>query len=102
MKILKGDTVIVIRGKDRGKEAKVVQSFPRDQRVILDGLNLRKRHQRPRRSGEKGQILEIAAPLAVSNVKLRCPKCGQAARVGYLIHDRARIRVCKKCNQEIT
>ncbi len=101
MKILKNDTVFVVRGKDRGKSGKVMEVFPRKHLVVVEGANMRKRHRKPRRTGEKGQILEIPAPLHVSNVKLLCPKCGQSTRVGYNIEAERKVRICKKCNQEL-
>lgn len=100
MKIKKGDTVLVISGKDRGRKGKVLRSFPKEDRVIVEGINLRKKHLRPRRAEEKGQIVEIPAPIHVSNLKLICSKCGQATRVGYKIVEEKKYRICKKCGQE--
>jgi len=70
MKIKKGDTVVVISGKDKGKKGKVSKALPREDRVIIDGVNIKKKHMRPRKGGEKGQILEISTPIHVSNVAL--------------------------------
>jgi len=101
MKIKTGDTVLIISGKDKGKKGKVIKSLPREGRIIVEGINIRKKHVRPRREGEKGQIVEVPAPFDVSNVKLICPKCKNATRVGYKIVEKNKYRVCKKCNQEI-
>ncbi len=101
MKIQKGDTVLIIAGKYRGKKGKVLKVFPKEKKILVDGINLVKKHRKPRRSGEKGQIVEIPAPIAVSNAKLICPKCGKATRVGYKIEEKKKFRVCKKCQQEI-
>jgi len=101
MKIRKGDTVLIISGKDRGKTGKVLNVFPREEKVVVEGTNIRKKHVRPRRSGEKGQIVEMPAPLSISNVKLICPKCSKATRVGYKIAEEKKYRICKKCGQEI-
>lgn len=101
MKIKKNDTVLIIAGKDKGKQGKVLRSLPKEGKIVVEGLNLSKKHQKPRRSGEKGQIVEISRPLAVSNVKLVCPKCGQAARIGYKITENEKLRVCRKCGSEI-
>jgi large subunit ribosomal protein L24 len=101
MKIKKGDTVLIISSKDRGKKGKVLTSFPKERKVIVEGMNIRKKHVRPKRAGEKGQIIQLPAPLDVSNVKLICPKCGKATRVGYKIVEKRKSRVCKKCGQEI-
>ncbi len=101
MKIKTGDTVLIISGKDKGKRGKVIKSLPREGKIIVEGINIRKKHVRPRREGEKGQIVEVPAPFDVSNAKLICPKCKNATRVGYKIVEKNKYRVCKKCNQEI-
>ena len=101
MKIRKGDTVLITSGKDRGRKGKVLKVFPKESRILVEGINLRKKHRKPRRSGEKGQIIEMPAPISISNVKLICPKCGKATRVGYKIVERKKYRICKKCGQEI-
>ncbi len=101
MKIRKGDTVLITSGKDRRKKGKVLTSFPPKRKVIVEGINLRKKHQKPRRAGEKGQIIQLPVPLDISNVKLICPKCGKATKVGYKIVEKKKYRVCKKCSQEI-
>ena len=101
MKIKKGDTVLIISGKDRGKRGKVLDVFPKKRKLIVEALNLRKKHVRPKRQGEKGQVVEIPGPLAISSVQLVCPKCSQATRVGYNMADKRKYRVCKKCKQEI-
>ncbi len=101
MKIKKNDQVLIISGKDKGKKSKVIQAFPRESKVLVEGINLIKKHQKPRKSGEKGQIIELPKPIDVSNVKLICPKCGKAARVGYKIVEKKKFRICKKCNQEL-
>lgn len=101
MKIKKGDTVLVISGKDRGRKGKILESFPRTKRVVIEGMNLKKKHVKPRKTGEKGQIVETPASIDVSNVKLICPKCGKATRIGYKIINKKKIRICKKCGQEI-
>lgn len=101
MKVKKSDQVLIISGKDRGRKGKVLQVFPKENRILVEGINLRKKHQRPRRMGEKGQIVELPAPIRVSNVKLICPKCGKTTRVRYKITESKKYRVCKKCGQEI-
>jgi large subunit ribosomal protein L24 len=70
MKIKKEDSVIVITGKDKGKKGKVVKSFPKDGMIVVEGVNMRKKHQRARRQNSKGQVVEIASPINASNVKL--------------------------------
>jgi len=101
MKIKKGDTALIISGKDRGRKGKVIEAFPKKGRVIIEGINLRKKHVKPKKSGEKGQIVETPAPIDVSNTKLICSKCGKPTRVGYKVEGKKKYRMCKKCGQEI-
>lgn len=101
MKIKKGDQVLITTGKYRGKRGKVLVSFPEEGRVLVEGINLKKKHQRPKKAGEKGQIVEMPSPVNISNVKLICSKCGQPTRVGYNIKEKNKYRVCKKCGQEV-
>jgi len=101
MKIKKGDTVLIISGKDRGRKGKVLRVSPKENRILAEGINLRKKHQKPKKSGEKGQIIEMPGYISISNVKIVCPKCGKAVRVGYKITDKKKYRICKKCGQEI-
>jgi large subunit ribosomal protein L24 len=96
MNIKKGDTVIVISGKDKGKSGKVVRSIPRDFRVVVEGINIAKRRERPKREGQKGQTLSVAMPIHVSNVSLLDAKSGKRTRVGKKIVDGKRVRVSKK------
>jgi len=101
MKIKKNDQVLIIAGKDKGKKGKVIDSLPEENRIVVENINLRKKHNRPKTSNEKGQIVELAMPIAVSGAKLLCPKCGKATRVGYKVEGEKKFRICKKCNQEI-
>lgn len=97
MKIKKNDLVLIIRGKDKGKSGKVIKALPKENKIIVEGLNLVKKHLRPKRSGEKGQIISIPHPIYVSKVKLICPKCKKPTRVGCEIKDEKKFRKCKKC-----
>jgi large subunit ribosomal protein L24 len=101
MKIKKNDNIIVISGKDRGKKGKVIKVFLDAGKILIDGINLIKKHNRPKKSGEKGQIIEIPAPIDASNVKIICPKCGKPSRVEYNLTKAGKFRMCKKCGQEI-
>ena len=101
MKIKKGDTVLITSGKDRSKKGRVIKSFPKNERIIVEGVNIRKKHLKPKKSGEKGQIISMPASLHVSNVKIICQKCGKAVRVGYKKEGDKKVRICKKCGQEI-
>ena len=129
MKIKKGDKVKILAGKDSGKTGKVLQIFPKEGRASVEGLNILIKHLRPQKQGEKGQVVEIPAPIDVSNVKIICPKCGKPARVGYKNisnfksqteqsemkseekrdfsdhknpkQKKLKVRICKKCGQEL-
>ena len=101
MKIKKGDTVLIISGKDKGRTGKVTRALPKKRGILVEGINLKKKHVRPKKQGEKGQIVDVPAALEVSNVKIICPKCGKAVRVGYKVEEDAKKRICKKCKQEI-
>ena len=96
MKIKKGDKVIVIAGKDKGKSGHVLRALPKDDKVIVDGVNVVKRHQRARRAGESGQIIDKTLPIHVSNVAVADPKSGKPTRVGIERKDGKRVRVAKK------
>ena len=101
MKIKKGDTVAITRGKDRGKAGKVLTVFPKENRVTLEGLNLVKKHVRPKKQGAKGQVIQVPRPIAASNVKMICKQCGKATRVGYRFDGESKKRACKKCENFI-
>ncbi len=100
MKIKKGDLVQMLTGKDRGKRGRVLGVYPKENRVIVEGLNIVKKHRRPRRVGEKGQMVEIPRAVDASNVALVCSKCGERARLGYSIAEGKKYRICKKCGSE--
>lgn len=103
MKILKGDKVLIIKGKDRGKSGKVLKSLPKRNKVIVEGLNKYKKNQKPKKEGEKGQIVEFERPTDVSNVCIVCPKCKKQTRVGYMIDDKSKKhRICAKCKAKIS
>jgi large subunit ribosomal protein L24 len=100
MNIKKGDTVTVIAGKDAGKKGKVLKVIPADNRVVVEGINKAKKHQRPSRSLPQGGILQIESPLNVSNVMLLCNKCNKPTRGAKKVLDNdQKVRVCKKCGE---
>ncbi len=102
MKILKGDTISVLSGKDAGKRGKVLRADSKAGTVVVEGLNLLKKHSKPKKQGEKGQIIALPAPLNVSKVMLLCPSCKKATRVGYRVEkEGVKSRFCKKCNTTI-
>lgn len=99
MKIKKNDSVIVIAGKDKGKTAKVAKAFPREDMVIVEGVNMKKKHERARKSGSKGQIVEKAMPIHVSNVMLLEGK--KAVRAGKKLIGEKMVRISRKSGKEI-
>lgn len=101
MRIKKGDTVLIISGKDKGRKGKVLEAFPKNNKIVVEGMNIIKKHRRPRNEREKGQVVELSKPINVSNVKLICPKCSKPVRIGYKVAEKAKYRVCKKCKQEL-
>ena len=101
MKIIKGDNVLITSGKDKVKTGKILRAFPKEMKILVEGVNLKKKHVRPKKEGEKGQIVDIPAPVDVSNVKIICPKCGKATRIGYKIEKDQKLRVCRKCESAI-
>lgn len=105
MKLKKGDKVKIAKGKDAGKTGKVIQVFPKDEKIVIEGLNIYIKNVRPRRQGEKGQKVEFPAPVSAANVRLICPKCNKPTRVGYKKltgeSKNKKARLCKKCQEVI-
>ena len=96
-KIKKGDTILVISGKDRGRKGKVLHVFPQEGSLIVEGMNMRKKHVKPRSQGKKGEIVQIPAPFPASRAKLMCSHCGKPTRVGFVLAGNEKHRTCKKC-----
>jgi large subunit ribosomal protein L24 len=101
MKIKKGDNVLIIKGKDRGRTGKVLRVLPSLKKVIVEKVNIIKKHLKPKSQGKKGEIIHIEAPFSISNVKLICPNCTKATRAGFLINQDSKTRICKKCQKPI-
>ena len=102
MKIKKNDNVIVISGKDRGKTGKVAKAFPRQNKIIIAGVNIAKSHEKPKKKGGKGQVVEKAMPFAVSNVMLIDPKMGGRTRIGMKHEGGKKVRVAKKSGSTLS
>ena len=100
MKLRKGDEVVVLAGKDVGRRGTITRVYPDSDRVIVDGMNMVKKHQKPTRSTMQGGIIDKEMPLHVSNVALVCKDCG-ATRIGYRLTDSGKVRVCRKCGSDI-
>ncbi len=102
LKIRRDDTVMVIAGKDRGKTGKVRQVLPKEGRVLVEGVNIVKKHVKPR-PGQPGGIIEMERPIHISNVMLVCPHCNRPSRVGFrFLADGSKVRYCKKCHEVIS
>ena len=101
MKLRKGDTVKVLSGNDKGKTGEVLEVIPKTEKIIVKGVNIRKKSVKPRRQGEQGGIIPSEASIHSSKVALVCPKCGKVTRVGYSVEKDEKVRVCKKCGAKI-
>jgi len=102
MKIRKDDTVLVITGKDRGKKGKVRFAYPKKQRVIIEGINFIKKHSRARGAARQAGIIDLEAPVDISNVMLICNKCNKPVRIGFKkLEDGRRVRICRACREVI-
>jgi len=96
MKLKKGDTVVVLSGKDKGKQGVIQRAFPSKDKVVIDGVNMKKKHQKPTQSNPDGSIVEIYAPIACCKVALVDPKTKKATKVGYKVQDGKKVRFAKK------
>ncbi|MFH0847307.1 MAG: 50S ribosomal protein L24 [Chloroflexota bacterium] len=102
MKIKKDDTVLIIAGKDRGKKGKVRFAYPRDDRVLVEGINLIKKNMKQVSEQQPGGIISREAPIAAANVMLLCSKCNHPARIGFrTLKDGRKVRFCRVCNEVI-
>ena len=101
MKIKKGDQVKIIVGKDRGKTATVTRAFPKEDKITVEGVNLYKKRVKPKRAGQKGEMVMVARPLQVSNAMIVCPNCKIPSRIGYRVEANQKVRYCKKCRAGI-
>lgn len=99
MKIKKNDNLLVIKGKDKGKQAKVERVLPKINKVILIGLNIYKKNLKPSKKNPHGGIIDINLPVSANNVMLVCPRCEKPTKVKYKISKDAKIRICKKCKE---
>ena len=101
LKVKKGDTVKVLSGNDKGKTGEVLEVIPKTQKIIVKGINIRKKHIKPRKQGEEGGIIPSEFSIHSSKVAVVCPKCGKATRIGYSVEKDEKVRVCKKCVENI-
>ena len=101
MNVKKGDTVVVLSGKDKGKQGKVLSTVPSEAKVVVEGINMVTCHVKARKQGEESTIVKREAALYASKVQVVCPKCGKATRVAHKITDGKKARICKKCGAEL-
>ncbi len=101
MTVKKGDNVVVITGKDKGKTGKVLEVFPKDNKVLVDGINIVTKHKKARSQQDKSEIVKKAAPFNASNVMVVCDTCGKATRVAHKEINGKNARVCKKCSASL-
>ena len=101
MRIKKGDNVQVLSGNDKGKTGEVLEVIPKTQKIVVKGINIRKKHIKPRKQGEEGGIIPVECAIDSSIVNVVCPKCGKTTKVGYSEEKGEKIRVCKKCGAKL-
>ncbi len=101
MKIHKDDLVKIISGKDRGKSGKVTHVFPKENKVVVEGVNVNKKHMRSKKKGQRGQIIQMPMPIHLSNAMIVCPLCRKTTRIAKKIIGGKKLRSCKKCGGEI-
>ncbi len=102
MNVKKNDTVVVLSGKDKGKQGKVLKSDPKAGKVIVEGVNVAMKHRKPRKQNEEGGIVKMETPIYACKVMLVCPKCGKPTRPAYkILDDGTKARVCRKCGETI-
>ena len=101
MRIKKGDTVQVLSGNDKGKTGEVIEVIPKKDKVIVKGVNSRKKHIKPRKQGEEGGIISVECPIHASKLNVVCPKCNKPTRIGMVVEKDNKYRVCKKCGAKL-
>ena len=101
MKLKKGDKVRITTGKDRNKEGAVEKVWPKINKISVAGVNVFKKHMKPQGEGQKGGIVDFVRPIDISKVALICPKCKKVTRIGYKITDKTKVRICRKCEENI-
>ena len=101
MNIKRDDKVIVLSGKDKGKQGKVMIADPKAMKVVVEGVNVATKHQKAQKQGQEGGIIKVETPIYASKVQLVCPKCGKATRVAHKVTGDKKVRVCKKCGAEV-
>lgn len=101
MRIKKGDNIQVLSGNDKGKTGEVLEVIPKADKILVKGVNIRKKHIKPKKQGQEGGIISVECSIPSSKVNVVCSKCGKATRIGYSIEKEEKIRICKKCGAKI-
>ena len=101
MRIKKGDTVQVLSGNDKGKTGEVLEVMPKTGKIIVKGVNIRKKHVKPRKQGDEGGIIPVECSIFSAKVNLVCPKCNKPTKIGYEMDKDKKVRVCKKCGAKL-
>ena len=101
MRIKKGDTVKILSGNDKGKTGEVLEVIPKTNKIVVKGVNVRKKHIKPRKQGEEGGIISVECAIHSAKANIVCPKCGKDTKIGYVQEKGEKVRVCKKCGAKI-
>ncbi len=101
LKIKKGDTAVVISGKEKGKKGKVLKVQPTNKKIVIEAVNMVTKHKKPKNQTTPGGIIKQEGALDISNVMVICPKCSKATRVAHKIEDSKKVRICKKCGANL-
>ena len=101
MRIKKGDKVQVLAGNDKGTTGEVLEVIPKSEKLIVKGVNIRKKHVKPRKQGEEGGIISVECAIPSSKVNVVCSKCNKPTRIGYSVEEDKKVRICKKCGAKL-
>ena len=101
MRIKKGDNVQVLSGNDKGKTGEVLEVIPKANKIVVKGVNIRKKHVKARKQGEESGIISVESSIPVSKVNVICPKCGKVTKIGYSLDKDKKVRICKKCGTKL-
>ncbi len=101
MRIKKGDNVQVLSGNDKGKTGEVLEVIPKEDKVVVKSVNVRKKHVKARKQGDESGIIAVECAIPASKVNVVCPKCGKVTKVGYSVEKEEKVRVCKKCGAKL-
>ena len=101
MRLKKGDTVKILSGVDKGKTGEILEVIPKTNKIVVKGVNIRKKHVKPRKQGEEGGIISVECAIHSAKANIVCPKCKAATKIGFTVEGEEKIRVCKKCGAKL-